>query len=102
MQVEPPEYISEPKLPVDASRYDRNQGAEQARGDVPSTEVLPTGADAAEDATVQVDRGDALKALAKLDAQLQAQEGGESGVLGRAEPLPGLKTDDEEIVETSE
>ena len=100
--MEPPEYISEPKLPVDASRYERNQEAVQARGDVPITEVLPTGADAAEDATVQVDRGDALKALAKLDAQLQVQEGGESGVLGRAEPLPVLKTDDEDIVDTSD
>ena len=77
--------------------------AVQARGDAPSTEVLPTGADATEGATVQVDRGDALKALMeKLDAQLQTQEGGESGVLDRAEPLTGLKSEDEEIIVTSE
>ena len=102
MQVEPPEYISEPKLPVDASRCGRNQGAVQARGDAPSIEVLHTGADATEGATVQVDRGDALKALEKLQTQLQTQEEGESSALDRAEPLTGLKSEDEEIIVTSE
>ena len=76
--------VPEPKIPVDAHRYERSRGVGQTRGDIPNTEVLPTGADATEDATVQVDRGDALKALEKLHTQLQAQEGGESGVLGRA------------------
>ncbi len=92
MHVEPPEYIAEPKIPVDASRYERNQGAVQARGDAPSAEVLPTGASAAEIATDA-----ALMHLDRLES-LTLPEGAASSATDRAEQSDGQKSEDEELI----